>query len=124
MSAGTETTWLEHGEDAPFMVVAYNAKKDWVSRLPSVVHVDGSVRPQTVTGDIRPSDRPENRYRDVIDGIGKETGAGVVMNTSFNVRGEPIVCTPLEAIRCFMGTGLDALVIGDFLLRKGGNARG
>lgn len=118
MAKGQEEIWLKDGEEAPFMIVAYDAKEEWISRLPSVVHVDGSVRPQTVSGTIGPLDRPENRYRALLDAIGKETGAGIVLNTSFNVRGEPIVCTPLDAIRCFAGTGIDALVIGDYLLYK------
>ena len=59
------------------------------------------------------------RYYDVIEQFGKRTGVPVLLNTSFNVKGEPIVCTPLEAVRCFYGTGLDALALGSFLLTKG-----
>ena len=76
------------------------------------MHVDDTVRPQLV------SDRTSPRYHSLISEVGKRTGHPVVMNTSFNVRGEPIVCTPLEAVRCFYSNGLDALMIGDFVLQK------
>jgi carbamoyltransferase len=120
MSGGEESARLHGGETAPFMVVAYDAREGFAEKTPSVVHVDGSVRPQSVSGSLEPRDRPENRYRALIDTLGSHTGERVVLNTSFNVRGEPIVCTPLDAVRCFMGTGMEALVIGDFILRKKG----
>jgi carbamoyltransferase len=120
MSEGVESDWLESGEPAPFMIVAYDAQPGWKQRLPAVVHADGSVRPQTVSGSLSPADRPENRFRSLIDAVGGHTGQRVVLNTSFNVRGEPIVCTPLDAVRCFMGTGMEAMVAGDFLLKKKG----
>jgi carbamoyltransferase len=82
------------------------------STIPAVTHVDGSARIQTV----RREDNP--RYYDLIRAFRDQTGCPVVVNTSFNVRGEPIVCRPQEAYRCFMRTEMDALVIGDFILRK------
>jgi carbamoyltransferase len=94
------------------MTVAYRARDGVAERFPSVVHVDGSVRPQTVTRDVNP------RFADTIDAFGNLTGHPMVLNTSFNVRGEPIIRSPQEAIRCFFGTGLDAMAIGNYWLEK------
>ena len=82
------------------------------SDLPSITHVDYSARVQTVSRDVNP------RYWQLIHEFKQLTGYGVVVNTSFNVRGEPIVCTPEDAYRCFMRTEMDCLVIGDFVLDK------
>jgi carbamoyltransferase len=82
------------------------------SDVPAVTHIDYSARVQTVARD----DNPE--YYDLIREFEKLTGCGVVVNTSFNVRGEPIVCTPKDAYTCFMRTHIDALVLGPFLLHK------
>ena len=82
------------------------------SDIPAVTHVDYSARIQTVHPD-------ENGiYYDLIAEFGRLTGCPVVVNTSFNVRGEPIVCTPKDAFKCFMRTEMDVLVIGDFVLEK------
>jgi carbamoyltransferase len=83
------------------------------SDIPAVTHVDYSARVQTVTR----ADSPE--YYDLIRAFAERTGCAVIVNTSFNVRGEPIVCTPYDAYRCFMRTEMDALVLGDCLLLKG-----
>jgi carbamoyltransferase len=80
--------------------------------VPAVTHVDYSARIQTVD----PRDHP--RYHRLIEEVKKRTGYGVVINTSFNVRGEPIVCTPEDAYLCFMRTGMDALVLEDMVLLK------
>lgn len=82
------------------------------SEIPSVTHVDYSARVQTVHEDTNP------RFHALIGAFKARTGCPVLVNTSFNVRGEPIVCTPEDAFRCFMGTELDALIIGDCILRK------
>jgi carbamoyltransferase len=82
------------------------------SDLPAITHVDYSARIQTVNPE---TNRP---YYDIIKAFEAITGCGVIINTSFNVRGEPIVCTPEDAYRCFMRTEMDALVLGSFLLRK------
>ena len=82
------------------------------SELPSITHVDYSARIQTVHPDTNP------RYHQLISSFKKKTGCGVLVNTSFNVRGEPIVCTPEDAYRCFMRTEMDYLVIENFLLEK------
>ena len=82
------------------------------SDIPAITHVDYSARVQTV-------DRKNNpRYYDLIKAFEERTGCGVIINTSFNVRGEPIVCTPEDAYRCFMRTEMDYLVLGSFLLDK------
>jgi carbamoyltransferase len=82
------------------------------SDLPAITHVDHSARIQSVDKEINP------KYWTLIDEFRKITGVGVVINTSFNVRGEPIVCTPEEAFRCFMGTEMDLLVMGNVLFDK------
>jgi carbamoyltransferase len=82
------------------------------SDIPAVTHIDYSARIQTVT----PDDNPV--YYDLLQAFEAQTGCPVLINTSFNVRGEPIVCTPEDAYRCFMRTHLDYLVMGPFLLDK------
>jgi carbamoyltransferase len=82
------------------------------STIPAVTHVDYSARIQTVSRDEHPL------YYDLIDRFREKTGCPVIINTSFNVRGEPIVCTPEEAYRCFMRTEMDYLIMGSFVLAK------
>jgi len=82
------------------------------SALPAVTHVDYSARVQTVDRSTNPD------FHSLIDAFRRRTGVPVLINTSFNVRGEPIVCTPTDAYRCFMGTAIDYLVIGPCLLRR------
>jgi carbamoyltransferase len=82
------------------------------SDLPSITHIDYSARIQTVHKDTNP------RYYQLIDAFKAQTGYGVIVNTSFNVRGEPIVCTPNDAYRCFMRTEMDYLVVGNFIFDK------
>jgi carbamoyltransferase len=82
------------------------------STIPAVTHVDYSARIQTVRRDTNPF------YYDIIDAFYELTGCPVIVNTSFNVRGEPIVCTPEDAYRCFMRTHIDALVLENHLLLK------
>lgn len=82
------------------------------SVLPAVTHVDYSARVQTIHADTNP------RYHALISAFKARTGCGVVVNTSFNVRGEPIVCTPEDAFRCFMGSEIEVLVVGNCFLRK------
>ena len=82
------------------------------SDLPSITHIDYSARIQTVHRQTNP------RYHALISAFKRLTGYGVVVNTSFNVRGEPIVCTPDDAYRCLMRTEMDYLVVGNFLFDK------
>ena len=88
--------------------------KERRSSLPAITHVDYSARLQTVGGN--------GKYRKLLEAFERKTGSPVIINTSFNVRGEPIVCTPEEAYRCFLNTDMDALVVGNFLLLKEENA--
>ena len=124
--------WFELDEDSPYMLlvadVAKDKRRDMTetekalfgieklnvkrSEIPAVTHVDYSARVQTVHADTNPL------YHRLISAFYERTGCPVVVNTSFNVRGEPIVCTPEDAFRCFMGTELDLLVIGNSVLWK------
>jgi carbamoyltransferase len=94
------------------MIVAFPIQPDKRDLVPSAVHVDGTVRPQTIKQGANP------RFHSLVTEVGRRTGHPVVLNTSFNVRGEPIICSPLDAVRCFFSTGLDAMAIGDFLVTK------
>jgi carbamoyltransferase len=82
------------------------------SDLPAITHIDYSARIQTVERDTN------RRYYDLLKAFERRTGCAVLVNTSFNVRGEPIVCTPEDAYRCFMRTNIDTLVLGPFVLDK------
>lgn len=100
---------LDEDQQKLFGIEKLNLKR---SELPAITHVDYSARIQTVHKETNPS------YYGMIDAFNKRTGCGVVVNTSFNVRGEPIVCTPQDAYRCFMRTEMDFLVVENFLLDK------
>ncbi len=104
--------YLESAFDSPFMVVTAQVKPEKRSVIPAVTHVDGSARPQTVEQAVNPL------YWRLISEFGKRTGVPVVMNTSFNLRGEAIVNSPSDAVRTFFSSGMDALVIGAFLVEK------
>jgi len=98
--------------EAPFMSYVWGVRPDKAAAIPAVVHIDKTARVQTV-------ERDDNAlYWEVIKRFEKLKGVPVVLNTSFNVKGEPIVCTPRDAVRCFFSTGLDCLVIGPFVLKK------
>ncbi|WP_298555591.1 carbamoyltransferase C-terminal domain-containing protein [uncultured Algibacter sp.] len=98
--------------EAPFMLKVCNVLHDKQSVIPAVTHVDGSARLQTVNKETN------ERYYNLIKSLGDKTGVPVVLNTSFNIQGEPVVESPKDAIRCFFSTGLDYLVMGDFILSK------
>jgi len=104
--------YLESATDSPFMILTAQVRPEKRSVIPSVTHVDGSARPQTVEKEINPL------YWRLLDEFEKRTGVPVIMNTSFNLRGEAIVHTPTDAIRTFFSSGMDALVIGSFLVEK------
>lgn len=99
--------------DAPFMLKVCPVRPEKRECLPAITHVDGSARLQTVRRETNP------RYHRLIEEFGKLSGVPVVLNTSFNVMGEPIVESPIQAIRCFFSTGLDVLVMDDFVVEKG-----
>lgn len=112
MLAEAASEYVESATDSPFMILTAQVRPEKRSVIPSVTHVDGSARPQTVERDVNPL------YWKLIDEFGRRTGVPVVMNTSFNLRGEPIVCSPTDAIRTFFSSGLDALVLGNFVVEK------
>jgi len=97
---------------SPFMLLVADVHPDKREEIPAITHVDGSARIQSVN-------REQNqRYYDVIKAFEKRTGCGVIINTSFNVRGEPIVRSPEDAVNCFLNTHMDYLVLGNYLLDK------
>jgi len=124
--------WFELEENSPYMLIVADVKTDKRrdmtaeqkqlfgieklnvkrSEIPAVTHVDYSARIQTVTSDTNPA------YHALISKFKEITGCALLVNTSFNVRGEPIVCTPEQAFKCFMGTGLDMLVVGNCVMYK------
>ena len=103
---------------APFMLFVYGVRADIAKRIPAAVHVDCTARVQTVDGRANP------RYCELLAAFERRTGVPVLVNTSFNSRGQPIVCSPRDAIEAFYSTPLDALVIGSFLLTKNITAKG
>jgi carbamoyltransferase len=112
MLAEVAGEYIESATDSPFMILTAQVRPEKRSVIPSVTHVDGSARPQTVEQDVNPL------YWRLIREFGNRTGVPVVMNTSFNLRGEPIVCAPTDAVRTFFSSGMDALVIGSFVVEK------
>jgi carbamoyltransferase len=95
-----------------YMISTYNVIPSMAQKIPAVTHVDGTSRVQTVPREMNPF------YWEIIEAFARRTGVPVVLNTSFNVKGEAIVESPTDAVRCFYGTGLDALVIPPFLVAK------
>lgn len=104
--------YLVKPTSSEFMIISFDVPKDKIKDIPAVVHVDGTARPQVVTKSINPL------YYDLINEFGKLTGVPVLLNTSFNIKGQPIIMTPADAVKCFYDTGLDYLAIGNFLLTK------
>ena len=114
--AGHEAEWFEDGFDAPFMLFTLPVREAKRAAVPAVVHVDGTTRPQSVHA----AELPE--YHRMIAAFHARTGVPMVLNTSFNRRGEPIVCTPADALASFAGLGADALAIGPFIVERGARA--
>ncbi|GMV99749.1 MAG: carbamoyltransferase [Candidatus Hydrogenedentota bacterium] len=104
--------YFEGCSRSPFMLFVHLVKPEKREAVPAITHVDGTARVQTVAREVSP------RYYELIEAFGKRRGVPMVLNTSFNVMGEPIVHTPADAIRCFYSTGMDALVMGDYVLTK------
>ena len=98
--------------DAPFMLLVPRVREEKVSVIPAVTHEDRSGRVQTLT------EEDNGRFYRLVKRFGEKTGVPVVINTSFNVRGEPIVCTPRDAYKTFVNTGIDAMVIGKYVLTE------
>ncbi|HEX6540151.1 MAG TPA: carbamoyltransferase C-terminal domain-containing protein [Ktedonobacterales bacterium] len=109
--------WFVNASQSPFMLFVYDVQSEQAARIPAVRHVDGTARIQTINRAQHPL------YYDLLRAFQARTGVPVLINTSFNTRGEPIVCTPRDAIECFWTSPLDALVIGPFLLEKRGSSR-
>lgn len=109
--------WFTDVRPSPFMSLVFSVRPDKRARIPAVTHVDGSARVHTVTREANP------RYHALLSAFAARTGVPMVLNTSFNVRGEPIVCTPEDAVRCFLGTELDALVLDELVCWKPGTRR-
>jgi len=107
--------WFVGGRRSPFMLFVFDVAADKADRIPAVRHVDGTARVQTVNRTQHPL------YYDLLCAFERRTGVPVLVNTSFNTRGEPIVCTPRDAVECFFTSPLDALVIGSFVLEKEGS---
>ncbi|MGE5649448.1 MAG: carbamoyltransferase [Bacillota bacterium] len=106
--------WFVDGGVSPFMVFVYDVRPDKAERIPAVRHVDGTARIQTIN---RAQNPP---YYDLLRAFARRSGVPVLINTSFNTRGEPVVCTPRDALASFCTTPLDALAIGDFIVEKNG----
>jgi carbamoyltransferase len=124
--------WFEHDTDSPYMLLVAEVQTDKRrtmtadeetlfgidklnvprSSVPAITHVDYSARIQTVHADTNP------KYYAVISKFKEKTGCSLVVNTSFNVRGEPIICTPTDAFKCFMGTDMDVLAVGNYVIYK------
>jgi carbamoyltransferase len=104
--------YLEQPFYSPFMITTFPVRPARRAEIAAVVHADQTTRPQMLRRDVNPL------YSDVIRRFGERSGVPLVLNTSFNVKGEPIVCTPTDALRTFYGSGLDALALGSYLLEK------
>ena len=104
--------WFECDYPSDFMLFVYGIRHEKRGEIPSVVHCDGTGRLQSVRKELS-----AGFYR-LIQEFHKITGVPIVLNTSFNVQGQPIVCSPEDAIQCFMSTEIDRLFIGDFEVRK------
>ncbi len=104
--------YFEKADYTPFMEKTYIIKKNQRKKIPAVVHVDGSGRLQTVSKDINPI------FYKLISEFEKISKIPIILNTSFNLKGEPIVCSPVDAIRTFYSSGLDYLALGSFLIKK------
>jgi carbamoyltransferase len=103
---------FEGDEDSPFMLIAKPVRPEWRDKIPAIVHVDGTARVQTVREATNPM-----LYR-LLKEFEALTGVPVLINTSFNIKGEPIVETPQDAVNCFLTTGVDHLVIHDTIVSK------
>ena len=102
-------------EITEFMLVVYPIRKKWVDKIPSAINFDSSGRLQTIR-------KEQNKlYYNLIKEFGKLSGIPILLNTSFNVKGEPIVCSPSDAYDCMMKTGINYLVIDNFLIKKEDN---
>jgi carbamoyltransferase len=98
--------------DSPFMTIVCRVREERTQQIPAVTHVDGTARVQTVSRTHNP------RFWTLIHEFNELTGVPIVLNTSFNVRGEPIVCTPEDALKCFLRTEIDDVVLGNLIVSR------
>lgn len=106
--------WFENASYSPFMLFVHDVKEDKADKIPAVRHVDGTARIQTV------NKNQHEKYYELLKAFKQKTGVPVLVNTSFNTLGKPIVCTPRDAIECFWSSPFDALVIGSYVIEKAG----
>lgn len=112
VTAEAAPRYFDLAGESRFMLLTPQVMPDRAAEIPAVTHVDGTARVQTVSR----ADNP--LFHQLITAFGEISGTPILVNTSFNVRGEPIVCTPEDAVRCFLGTDIDFLAIGPFLASK------
>ncbi len=103
---------VEPGVELPYMIFIVRVREAHRAGLPAITHVDGTARVQTVAADSNAS------FHELLKHVGQTTGREMVLNTSFNVKGQPMVNTPKEAIETFLGTGIDVLFLGDSAVRR------
>jgi carbamoyltransferase len=108
--------WFEQDDPVPFMMQVYQIREEKRAAIPAVTHVDGSGRLQSVYAHTNP------RYHALISAFHRLSGVPMVLNTSFN-ENEPVVCTPEQALECFLRTKMDLLVMGDWLVQRHGDAQ-
>jgi carbamoyltransferase len=108
--------WFEvpRGFEMPYMIMTADVRQQHRAALPAITHVNGSARVQTVSA------KDNNEFHTLLEEVGKLTGREMVLNTSFNVKGQPIVNTPREAIDTFLGTGIEYLFLENTLVRRAG----
>jgi carbamoyltransferase len=104
--------WFNHAGYSPFMLFIYDVKEDKADKIPAVRHTDGTARIQTI------NEQQHKDYYDLLKAFERKTGVPVLVNTSFNTLGKPIVCTPRDAVECFWSSPFDALIIGSFIIEK------
>jgi carbamoyltransferase len=104
--------WFNNAEYSPFMLFIYDVKEDKADKIPAVRHTDGTARIQTI------NQQQHKDYYDLLKAFERKTGVPVLVNTSFNTLGKPIVCTPRDAVECFWSSPFDALIIGSFIIEK------
>lgn len=111
-AASTYFEGLDKAEESPYMLHTFYVKEAFRQVFPAITHIDGSARIQTVSA------AQNSRFHELLRAVGEATGHPMVLNTSFNDKGEPIVCSAFDALRCFYSTGIDVLVLGDYIVEK------
>ncbi|MFZ0548135.1 MAG: carbamoyltransferase C-terminal domain-containing protein [Candidatus Promineifilaceae bacterium] len=112
LAVESKDRFMKQADEAPYMIMAFDATEESAEKAKAVVHIDGTMRVQTVNPEHNPV------YHRLLKAFEQRAGIPIVLNTSFNIKGEAIVCSPRDALRTFWTTGLDALAIGPFLIEK------